>query len=182
VVHARPQLSRDPLGGGKNLNSFQVAIAAEAFAAALLAQAGCDISVQYGANQPEYDLIASRGNRFRKISVKGSQDGGWVLAAGYKKGRDYHGAIAEWASRHKDPSVIYCFVQFKGVPFGALPRVYLARIDEVGQYLKASRAGQGYTSLRERYEWASGVAKGCTDLIPAAWVFSESRVNEFISG
>jgi Holliday junction resolvase-like predicted endonuclease len=165
---------------GKSVNPFQVGVAAEAFAAALLAQAGCDVSVQYGANQPEYDLIASRGNRFRKISVKGSQDGGWVLAANLKKGRDYHGAIAEWERRHRDPSVVYCFVQFKGVPLGSMPRTYLASIRETARYLQSSRAGHGYTSAREHYEWASGVAKGHIDRIPALWVFSEQRVNEVL--
>jgi|TARA_B100001971_G_C17796869_1_gene337375 hypothetical protein len=34
-----------------------VGVAAEAFAAGLLAYAECDVSVQYGANQPGYDLI-----------------------------------------------------------------------------------------------------------------------------
>lgn len=44
-------------------SSWQVATAAEAFAAAQLARCGWDISVQYGANQPEYDLVAVDGER-----------------------------------------------------------------------------------------------------------------------
>jgi hypothetical protein len=40
------------------MEAFHVGVAAEAFAAGLLAQAGCDVLVQYGANQPEYDLVA----------------------------------------------------------------------------------------------------------------------------
>jgi hypothetical protein len=54
-----------------------VATAAEAFAAAQFARFGYDVSVQYGANQPEYDLIIAEGRRMLKISVKGSADGGW---------------------------------------------------------------------------------------------------------
>ena len=46
------------------MTSYHVAVAAEAFAAGLFAQAGCDISIQYGANQPEYDLIIKNNNRF----------------------------------------------------------------------------------------------------------------------
>ena len=56
-----------------------VATAAEAFAAAQFARFGYDVSVQYGANQPEYDLIIAEGRRMLKISVKGSADGGWNL-------------------------------------------------------------------------------------------------------
>jgi len=58
--------------------SWHVAVAAEAITAALFAQCGYDVSVQYGANQPEYDLMVAKGDRLLKISVKGSQDGGWV--------------------------------------------------------------------------------------------------------
>ena len=35
--------------------------------------------LQYGANQPEYDLVAVDGDRTLKVSVKGSKDGGWGL-------------------------------------------------------------------------------------------------------
>src|SRR6185369_1915300 len=56
------------------ITSWQVATAAEAFAAAQFARCGWDVSVQYGANQPEYDLVAVDGERLLKISVKGSQD------------------------------------------------------------------------------------------------------------
>ena len=36
-------------------SSFHVGVAAEAIAAALFARCGMDVSVQYGANQPEYE-------------------------------------------------------------------------------------------------------------------------------
>jgi hypothetical protein len=39
----------------KSMVLYHVGVAAEAFAAALFAQAGCDVSVQCGANQPQYD-------------------------------------------------------------------------------------------------------------------------------
>ena len=63
--------------------SWQVATAAEAFAAAQFARCGWDVSVQYGANQPEYDLVAVDGERVLKVSVKGSQDGKWGLTQSY---------------------------------------------------------------------------------------------------
>jgi hypothetical protein len=59
------------------MSSWHVATAAEAIAAAQFARFGFDVSVQYGANQPEYDLTVSSPNgRMLKISVKGSKDVG----------------------------------------------------------------------------------------------------------
>ena len=59
----------------KTVSSWHIGIAAEALVAAQFARYGIDVSVQYGANQPEYDLIATKGDKMLKISVKGSQDG-----------------------------------------------------------------------------------------------------------
>jgi Holliday junction resolvase-like predicted endonuclease len=64
-------------------HSWHVATAAEAVVAAQFARCGWDISVQYGANQPEYDLVAVNGDRMLKVSVKGSKDGGWGLTQSY---------------------------------------------------------------------------------------------------
>lgn len=163
------------------MNSFQVAIAAEAYVAGVLAQAGCDVSIQYGANQPEYDLIATKENRFKKISVKGSKDGGWVLVAGYKKGRTYHEAIDAWTERHRDRSVIYAFVQFLNSEFSEMPRIYFCTIDEAAEYLKASRDGHGYTSLREHFKWSRGVAKNKEDHIPTHWAASIERIDHLMA-
>jgi hypothetical protein len=62
---------------------WQIAVAAEALAAAQFARCGFDVSVQYGANQPEYDLIVAKGERLLKVSVKGSHDSSWGLAQSY---------------------------------------------------------------------------------------------------
>jgi len=69
------------------VSSWHIGVAAEAFVAAQFARYGIDVSVQYGANQPEYDLIASKRetDQMLKISVKGSQDGSWGLTQKYKK-------------------------------------------------------------------------------------------------
>jgi hypothetical protein len=45
--------------------------------AAQFARCGYDVSVQYGADQPEYDLIVAKEDHLMKVSVKGSQD--WEL-------------------------------------------------------------------------------------------------------
>jgi hypothetical protein len=57
------------------MGQYHVGVAAEAFASGLFAQAGCDVLVQYGANQPLYDLMITRGGVAIHISVKGSQEG-----------------------------------------------------------------------------------------------------------
>lgn len=44
----------------KEMTPYQVGVAAEGFAAALFARAGYHVSVQYGANQPGYDLIVEK--------------------------------------------------------------------------------------------------------------------------
>lgn len=92
----------------------QCEIAAESYAACLLAQTGFDVLVQYGANQPHYDLVAVKGKRLLPISVKGSQDGGWMLAVRYvKQGVNYRAAADKWLSVQRD-DIVFIFVQFLG--------------------------------------------------------------------
>src|SRR6266550_4514032 len=99
----------------KRMRQYHVGVAAEAFAAGLFAQAGCDVLVQYGANQPLYDLMITRGGCAIHVSVKGSQDGGWGLMQSFKRGRAYHEAVDAWVATHQRQDIIYCFVQFDGV-------------------------------------------------------------------
>jgi hypothetical protein len=60
-------------------SSWHIAVAAKALAAAQFARCGYDVSVQYGADQPEYDLIVAKEDHLMEVSVKGSQDWGWGL-------------------------------------------------------------------------------------------------------
>ena len=63
-------------------SSWHISVASEAIAAAQFARCGYDVSVQYGADQPEYDLVIAKGHSLLKVSVKGSQDLGWGNDAG----------------------------------------------------------------------------------------------------
>lgn len=54
----------------KTMTSRQCEVAAEAYTASLLARSGYDVLVQYGANQPDYDLMADQDGRKSPISVK----------------------------------------------------------------------------------------------------------------
>ena len=162
--------------------SWHVAVAAESITAALFAQCGYDVSVQYGANQPEYDLMVAKGERLLKISVKGSQDGGWGLCQSHmKKGsRDYQGAIERWVGRHK-PRTVLCFVQFQGAKLTELPRLYLATAAEVGDRLRTSRKGMGDTILWERHPWTNRAhGAGTIEEIPQLWKFSHHRIESLI--
>lgn len=163
----------------KAISSWHVGVAAEAYAAAVFARYGYDVSVQYGANQPEYDLIAVSGDRMLKISVKGSQDGGWGLTQGYKKGCDYHEATARWfAAHHK--KTIFCLVQFQDTDPDEMPRIYLASPAEIADLLNASAGGRGETVLRENHTWGPRAAgSGTTDQIPSEWRISAERL-EFL--
>jgi hypothetical protein len=157
-------------------SSWHVGVAAEAIAAALFARCGLDVSVQYGANQPEYDLIIASGEQMLKVSVKGSKDGSWGLTQSYLKEADYQGAIKAWLSRHR-PKTIFCFVQFKGVAEEQMPRVYLATPLEVAERLKSTAKGRGDTILYENHSWgARAHAAGMHESIPNSWRFSRQRL------
>jgi Holliday junction resolvase-like predicted endonuclease len=162
----------------KKLSQWQVATAAEAFAAAQFARCGWDVSVQYGANQPEYDLVAVSGDNMLEISVKGSQDGGWGLTQSHIKEANYHRAADHWLAKHTKKTV-FCFVQFKGITLNALPRMYLATLPEVAAWLKSAAKGRGDTILYERHEWAAhAYAGGTVDAIPSEWEFTAERTGQ----
>ena len=80
--------------------------------------------MQYGANQPEYDLVAVDSDRVLKVSVKGSKDGGWGLTQSFIKNADYHGAVDKWLSRYSNKTV-FCLVQFKDTSIETLPKCIL---------------------------------------------------------
>jgi hypothetical protein len=166
---------------------WHVGVAAEAVAASLFARCGLDVSVQYGANQPEYDLLVVRGDNILKVSVKGSKDGGWGLTQSYlpKQGAvkvtpDYHAAINRWLDKHSSKT-IFCFVQFHGVGIDAMPCVYLASPREVATTLHATAKGLGGTILHEQKAWTDKAqAAGTVDVIPAHWRFTADRVEHFL--
>jgi hypothetical protein len=160
------------------MKSWHVAVAAEAIAAAEFARCEYDVSVQYGADQPEYDLIVAMGPAMLKVSVKGSQNGSWGLTQSYLENADYHAAAEAWLSKHK-PGTIVCFVQFKNKGLLDMPSIYLATPKEVAQRLKQTANGGGDTILYEEHEWTDRArGAGSTDRIPAEWMFSKERIEE----
>jgi hypothetical protein len=166
----------------KEFTSWHVAVAAEAITAGQFARLGYDVSVPYGADQPEYDLIISKGDRLLKISLKGSQDGSWGLTQNFLKNADYHSAIDKWLVKH-GRKTIFCFVQFKDKFLEQLPNLYLATPDEVANRLKETANGRGDTILYENYTYKTKRAAGfgTTDKIPDSWKFSKERLEQLIN-
>ena len=159
------------------MTPYQVNVAAEAFVAVALSQAGYDVAMQYGTTQPDWDILATKGLRTLKLQVKGSQDGGWGLFQGYKKDTDYFGALDAWAADQLD-DIVYVFVQFSNVAVGASPRCYVARPSEIVRHMRTTRGGHAYTSLRENYLYAKGIGAGHTDIIPISWAITQTRLDE----
>lgn len=161
------------------MTSHQVSVAGEAFAACMFAQAGCDVLIQYGANQPEYDFVAMSGSIARRISVKATQLEGWGLIQSYKKGRTYHQAADAWL--HDQPNdIVYCLVTFHKVPLGGAPRCFLATPAEIAAHHKTARHGEGHTTLYEDYTPQKGVGKDYRYCIPEYWKFTVQRVEAIL--
>lgn len=164
----------------QKLSTWHVAIAAEAFVAAVFARYGYDVSVQYGANQPEYDLIVAKGEKMLKISVKGSQTGAWGLTQSYLKNADYQQAIKEWLTRHHAKTLI-CFVQFKGISYDEMPRMYLATPEQVAKRLEETAMGRGATRIYEYKQWTTKIHGSAVDKIPENWKLSVERIEEMFN-
>src|SRR5215216_5015859 len=128
------------------MTPYQVNVAAEAFTAMTMSQAGYDVAMQYGTTQPNWDILATRSQRILKLQVKGSQDGGWGIFQGYLQNADYHGALDAWAAAQL-ADIVYFFVQFEKVTAGTSPRCYVARPTEILAHMKTTRGGHSYTSL-----------------------------------
>jgi hypothetical protein len=158
------------------MTPYQVNVAAEAFAALAMSQAGYDVAMQYGTTQPDWDILATKGMRLLKLQVKGSQDGGWGLFQSYIRDADYHGALAAWAAAQL-PDIVYFLVQFRDVMVGNSPRCYVARPAEIVAHMGTTRGGHAYTSLRENYSYSKGIGAGHVDIIPASWSFTHERID-----
>jgi hypothetical protein len=111
------------------------------------------------------------------VSVKGSQDGGWMVAVKYKtKESTYHEAIQRWLEAQRS-DLIYVFVQFEGVAFGEAPRAYAARPPEIAAYMKAQCAGRGYGVLDENARSGSWRSK-YDHRVPDDWTVTPGRLEQ----
>lgn len=160
------------------MTKYQVNVAAEAHAAVVLSQAGYDVAMQYGTTQPDWDLLATKGEWTLRIQVKGSQNGSWGLFQKRLHEADYGRALDLWLEA-QPPDLIYFLVQFKRVGVGEPPRCYIARPAEIVAHMRTVRGGHAHTALREEHRWTGGVGAGCTDRIPPTWRISQERIDSF---
>jgi len=160
------------------MTPHQVSVAGEAFAACLFAQVGCDVLIQYGANQPDYDFVALLKEKSIRISVKATQLNGWGLIQSYKKGRTYHEAAEAWAKDQPD-GLIFALVSFHQVPIGGAPRCYIASAFEISEHHKSARHGAGHTTLYEDNTPTKGVGKDARYKIPIYGYFHNSESMKF---
>ena len=116
-----------------------------------------------------------------KISVKGSQDGGWGLVQSYKKPSVSYHQVADLWLKDQSSDVFFCLVQFEDVAIGQCPRTYLARPKEMASYLKKARNSNGSTILYENYTYKKGLGASFTDRIPDEWNFSAKRIEELLN-
>jgi hypothetical protein len=133
--------------------------------------------VQYGANQPGYDLVVSDGDNTLHLSVKGSTNGWWVLTTKDKNGT-YQEALDKWIGQNG--RFVFCLMQFSRVNVAEMPRMYIATGEEIGKELKTHWFGEIALSLTEHYAPTRGKHKGRTVTIPAGWHLTEDRIRELI--
>lgn len=170
--------------------SWPITIGAEGIAAAQFARCGLDVLVQTGHDKPWYDLVVSNAGNLLRISVKASENGRWHLIESYLKRaadmsgkrNDCHGAIDLWLDHHGSRSAC-CLVQFEGVLFHELPRIYVASPLEIAQRLRNSADRLARPVLYERYEWQSADEVTATvETLPATWLLSRERMQMLLEG
>lgn len=163
----------------REMTKHQCGVAAESYAASVLARAGYDVFVQYGANQPLYDLVAVKNGKSFCISVKGSQDGGWLLAPKKKEHKNGHISIDAWREKH-GKGIVFFFVQYLKVGFDELPRCYLAKPGEIAKHLKSQFENKGHGSLKEDLSISRSRTKWKDIKLPEGWRLTKQRIEEVL--
>lgn len=168
--------------------SWPITVGAEGIAAAQFARCGFDVLVQTSRDRPWYDLVVTRAGNLLKISVKASDDGEWRLTSGYARGNqtiggasfDMRNAIDRWLASYGSRTVC-CLVQYCGVEFDEMPRIYLALPSEVAQLMRETSNRTGRCSVCERYEWTLPDGTSKWENLPSGWRFSPARIDELLA-
>ena len=170
-------------------SSWQIAVAAQGIAAAQFARCGFDVSIQYGTDKPNYDLVVARADKLLKVSVQGSEDGSWDLAESYLKGAaerggkkaDYLEAIESWLD-HQASRVVWCFVLFQGTAIDQLPQLFLASPKEIAKRLrKTAKERSDSTPLEEPVRVSSVDDTRAIETMPLGWRFSLERIEQLLA-
>lgn len=133
------------------MTSYECADEAFAYAAELLADLGYEVTAE---EEPGHKrLVIERGSRRLQITVLGSADGLWMLAARGAGGRP---AIDVWLSE-RQADEFFMLVQFRGMSGVKSPRAYIARPAKIAAQATAKTTGRGPALLKEP--------------LPASWRF-----------
>ncbi len=167
--------------------TWPMTMGAEGMAAAQFARCGFDVQMQAGHDKPWYDLVITRAGNLLKVSVKASEDGQWSLTQGYARrapeaagnGLGCHAAIDRWLDSY-GTRTICCLVQFERVALQEMPRIYLAFPHEIAALMRATTDRLGLCALLERYSWTSEDGSRRSEALPAAWLFSQERIEELL--
>jgi len=161
----------------KNMNKHQVSVAAESFATASFARGGYDVFVQYGPNQPGYDLLVSNKRKVLHVSVKGSMDPkGWIIST-KKKGKSYKESLNEWYENNKD--FLFYLVLFKNNEITSMPEMYLTSTKELYNHLSKGFFGSISLTLYCDYCPRQGKNKGKAQSLPSDWIVSRKRIEKY---
>jgi hypothetical protein len=150
----------------KRFSLYHVSISAEGFVCGALAHCGYDVLVQYGANQPLYDLVAIRGRQRLLINVKGSSQKAWKLTQPKKaapkrnNGITIPQAYAIWKRRYAR-NALFALVYFPpNLSKGTAPEIYMVSKKEIVASKKLSNS-----------------ARFLHKDIQPGWKFSQSRID-----
>lgn len=169
--------------------TWPISVGAEGIAAAQFARCGFDVLVQSGYDKPWYDLGVTKAGNLMKVSVKASETGHWGLAHSFTRPQTEKGgsqlnsrrAIDLWLDSQGTRTVC-CLVQFEGVGFHQLPRMYLALPYEIALKMRETVDRVGQCVLYEEYAWTSPEdGMESLDRLPASWRFSPERIEELMS-
>ena len=138
------------------------------------AEAGIKVIICITEGIPIQDMM--KVTRIILVSVKGSQDGGWMLAVKHVgNGVLYHAAIDVWEqSQRKD--LVFMMAQYMHASLTQAPPVYVARAAAIAAHMKTQCDGRGHGSLQEDYRRDHPKSK-YSHKIPAAWLFTQELID-----
>lgn len=170
-------------------SSRSISVGGEGIAAAQFARCGFDVLVQAGHDKPTYDLAVTRAGNLLKVLVKASDNGRWSLVTPYLKNplethskrADCQKAIDLWLDSQAS-RLIVCLVQFEGVSFYDMPRIYLASPFEIARRMFDTVDRLDDSALHEAYDWISPFdSVHRSESLPRSWRFSPDRIEELLS-
>lgn len=170
-------------------SSHAISVGGEGIAAAQFSRCGFDVLVQAGHDKPTYDLAVTRAGNLLKVCVRASDNGRWSLVHPYLKNplesrgsrAECQKAVDQWLDSQASRLVV-CLVQFEGVSFYEMPRIYIASPFEIARRMLDTVDRLEDSALYEAYDWVSPFdAVHRSESLPRNWRFSPERIEQLLS-